>query len=109
MDKSNNITWDEIVKIGVDLQSHKDTQTKSYFNLFENANYERGDKIILNSVFFMDAKIPELVAHRISHNEYIDYGKYIVLKGNKPQMNTKLEFNYGLALNNKSLIACAQA
>ena len=31
MIKLNNITWDEIVKIGVDLQSHKDTQTKSYF------------------------------------------------------------------------------
>ena len=109
MDKLNNITWDEIVKIGVDLQSHKDTQTKSYFNLFESANYERGDKIILNSTFFINAKIPELVAHRISHNEYIDYGKYIVLKGDKPQMNTEIKFNYGLALNNKSLINCAQA
>ena len=48
-------------------------------DLFKEADYNRGDKIILNSVFFKDAKIPELVSHRILHNEYVPYEKYIVI------------------------------
>ncbi len=106
MTKSNTITWDDIVKIGVDLQAHKDKLTESILSLFEEADYKRGDKIYANSVFFEDAKIPDLVKHRIIPNQYIPYDKYIVVPGDKPQPSFELRFNhYGINLNNKSWIA----
>jgi hypothetical protein len=105
MIKSNTINWDDILKIVSDLQDHKETLTESILSLFEEADYKRGDKIYVNSVFFEDAKIPDLVKHRIIPNHYIPYDKYIVVPGDKPQPSFEMKFNYGLVLNNKSWIA----
>ena len=105
MSESKIINWDDILKIDADLQAHKDKLTESILSLFEEADYKRGDKIYVNSVFFEDAKIPDLVKHRVIPNYYIPYGKYLVVPSDKPQpsFEMKMEFT-GLVLNNKSLI-----
>ena len=106
MNKSKPLTWDDIAKIGVDLQAIKDSQVEGYFSVFKMADYHRGDKVLVNSEFFKDANISELVKHRILHNEYIPYGDYAVIRGDKEKPVFSMKFNYGLRLNSSALV-CA--
>jgi hypothetical protein len=76
--QSKTLTWEDLATIGADLQTHKDKYTKACFSAFKEADYERGDIIFVNTIFFKQAKLPEIVSHRIKSSEYVVYGTYFV-------------------------------
>jgi hypothetical protein len=78
---NKTLTWDDLVTISVDLQTHKDNYTKVCFAAFKEANYDRGDIIFVNTLFFKHVELPEMVSDRIRSSEYVVYGTYFVHRG----------------------------
>ncbi len=79
--QGKTLTWDDLATISADLQTHKDNYTKVCFAAFKEANYDRGDIIFVNTLFFKQAELPEIVSDRIKTSEYVVYGTYFVRRG----------------------------
>ena len=86
------ITYDDIVKISQEMQEQKDQWNRDLFSCFENADYDRGDKIVIGHLFSTKFKIPEWAKHRIAVSPFIPTNGYAVLVGDKKQKRVKWIF-----------------
>jgi hypothetical protein len=97
------LTWNDIAQIAFDLNIIKEDQTKALFGEFKEADYDRGDKILINTEFFKAAKIPEIAKDRIIPSQHISYLKYLVIRGDKkPDGKIKIESDFGLVLKDSN-------
>ena len=52
-----SLTWDDIEKIGQEMQEQKDQGQREIFSCFKGADFERGDKILIGQLFAEKFKI----------------------------------------------------
>ena len=61
-----SLTWDDIEKIGQEMQEQKDQWQKELFSCFKKADFDRGDKILIGQLVAENFKIPEWAKDRIA-------------------------------------------
>jgi len=84
-----SITYDDIAKIGQEMQEQKEQWHRDLFSCFEKADYDRGDKIFIGQLFAEKFKIPEWARDRIAISPFIPADSYTVLVGDKREERVK--------------------
>jgi len=87
-----SITYEDIVKIGQEMQEQKDQWQRELFSCFKKADFERGDKILIGQLIAEQFRIPEWAKDRISISPFIPTDSYAVLVGDKKEKRTKWIF-----------------
>jgi len=84
-----SITYDDIVKIGQEMQEQKDQWCRDIFSCFKKANYDRGDKVLIGQLIAEQFEIPEWAKDRIAISPFIPGDSCHVLVGDKKEQRMK--------------------
>ena len=92
----STLTYEDLVKVHdslVNLSTAKINAVKELFKIF-NADYERGDKLVISSELLSDETVRLCLTDRVTSSKYVPKMSCIVLKGNAVK-TVPLEFNTG--------------
>ena len=80
-----SITYDDLAKIGQEMQEQKDQWYGELFSCFKGADYVRGDKIVIGQLVAEKFEIPSWAKDRITASSYVPVDSYLVLFGDKKE------------------------
>jgi hypothetical protein len=84
------LTFKDIEEMSEKLKSVQEEALRGLFSCFKDADYDRGDQIIMHSSLLKGQSIPEWASHVIHSSGWIESGAYYVVKGNNEKVELKI-------------------
>ena len=95
------MTYDDILEAARTLEDHQTGLCKQVFVLFEGADYDRGDKIIVSKKM----PIPDFIKHRLVFSPHLEPGTFCIIQGEQePPERVRFITQYDILLKPQSLI-----